>query len=252
MKLKNLAGITTIFAIVTVFVGLIFLEPTSGVVPDLIVAEVKNDVKIRKASSAIWQGARVSMVLSMGDSIKTGKDSFATLRFSYPKENSFQLYENTEVTVAELVKGKDVSLKKVNMKMLKGGTWAKLSGVASKDYRFKVTTPNTVAAISGTSLAVIVYSEEETYFCACDGVIDIGNPGKSVTIKRAQGSTVKGDAAPTRPVSDKHIVTEKKYEKDPRYAWCIHCHSTMTTGCGPAPEPEIGLFPGCAKKTGKH
>ena len=250
--MKNPGGITAIFAMATVFVGLIFLAPSSGVVPDLIVAEVKNDVKIKKASSAIWQDARVNMVLSMGDSIKTGKDSFATLRFSYPQENSFQLYENTEVTVADLVKGKDVPLKKVNMKMLKGGTWSKLSGVATKDYSFKITTPNTVAAISGTSLAVIVYSEEETYFCACDGVIDIGSPGKSVTLKRAQGSTVKGDATPTRPVSDKHIITEKKYEKDPRYAWCIHCHSTMTTGCAPEPEPEIGLFPGCAKKTAKH
>jgi hypothetical protein len=83
-------------------------------------------------------------------------------------------------------------------------------------------------------------------------MIDIGSPGKFVNLKRAQGTTVKGDAAPTKPVSDKHIITEKKYEKDPRYAWCIHCHSTMTSGCGPEPEPKTGFFPGCAKKSGGH
>jgi hypothetical protein len=222
----------------------VFGEPRN-----LVVSKIKNDVKVKKATSAIWEDAKLEMTLSMGDSIKTGKNSFATLKFSYPKDNCLQLYENTEITIAELVKGKDTPLKKVQIDMLKGGTWSKLKGMKGKDFRFNLSTPNTIAAISGTALATIVYDEDHTYFCACDGVIDVGSPGRSVTLKRCQGTAVKGDEPPSPPVSDKYIITDKRYEKDPRYAWCIHCHSMMAKKCEPKPEPKTGLFPGCAKKT---
>jgi hypothetical protein len=167
------------------------------------------------------------MALAMGDSVSTGKDSFATLTFSYPKENCFRLDQNTEVVVGELMKGEDIPLKRIKMKMLKGGTWSKLKGMEGKDFKFDLATPNTIAAVSGTALATIVYSDDETYFCACDGFIDIGAPGESVTIKRCQGTAVMGDAPPAQPVSDKYIITEMKYEEDPRYAWCMHCHIPM-------------------------
>ena len=243
MKFKIYLSIFGIFSSIAIFVGLCFVNPALGEGSSLFVAKIMNDVKIKRASSTMWQDAKLKMALSIGDSIKTGKDSFATLKFSYPKDNCLQLYQCTEITVAQLIKGKAMSLKKVGINMLKGGTWSKLKGIKSKDFEFKLSTPNTVAAISGTALATIVYSKDDTYFCACDGVIDIGVPGKSVTIKRCQGTTVKGSAAPSRPVSDKYIITEKKYQKDPRYAWCIHCHSGMKKKCE---TKKVGVFQGCA------
>jgi hypothetical protein len=242
-----------------IVVGLGFILLGAGVLlgnsiqaagPSVMIVSVENDVQIKKPPSTTWQSAMVNMTLSAGDSIKTGNNSYATLKFSYPKENCLQLYENTEVTVAELIKGRDGGLKEVGVNMLKGGTWSKLVGAKGKDLKFRLQTPNTVAAISGTSLAVIVYSKDEAYFCACDGMIQIGTPGKSVTLKRAEGTTVMGDAAPVKPASDKHIIMEEKYKKDPRYAWCIHCHSRLGGTCGPAAEQKVDVFPGCGKKAG--
>lgn len=227
MKLKYAASMVIMFVLVTAFSVSYFAKPAIGDNPSLFIAEVKNDVKVKKGDSGKWQDAKPKMALAMNDSVKTGKASYATLKFSYPEDNCFKLDQSTEIMVGELVKGNDVPLKKVNMKMLKGGTWAKLKGVKSKDFDFTLTTPNTVAAISGTALATIVYDKEDTYFCACDGMIQIGHPGKSVTIKRCQGTMVKGGVAPSAPASDKFIITDKKYEKDPRYGWCIHCHSMM-------------------------
>ena len=231
MGLKRFMSVVMVVSFMAVISVFSIPNQAFGGSPSLIIAMVKNDVKVKSALSPDWEDAKVNMALSEGDTIKTGKGSFATLKLSYPKDNCFQLYQNTEITVAELVKGKDVPLKKVRINMLKGGTWSKLKGVKSKDFKFKLRTPNTVAAISGTALATIVYSNADTYFCACDGLIDIGTPGKSVSIKRCQGTTVKGYGAPSAPASDKYIITEKKYEKDPRYSWCIHCHSMMKKKC---------------------
>ena len=246
MKIKFYLSVFTVFSFITIFVGFRSVNSASETGADLFVDKMKNDVKIKKATSEVWQDAKLKMALSIGDSIKTGENSFATLKYSHPKDNCFQLYQNTEITVAQLIKGKDKPLKKVSIDMLKGGTWSKLKDIKGQDFKFNLSTPNTIAAISGTALATIVYSEDDTYFCACDGVIEIGTPGKSVTIKRCQGTTVKGMAAPSPPVSDKYIITEKKYEKDARYAWCIHCHSMMKKECAPKPKPKTGIFPGCA------
>lgn len=245
MKLKSYRTMVAAFAVIAMFAGFYFANSTFGDAPSIIVSKIKNDVKVKRAASAVWKDAKLNMALSTGDTIRTGKNSFATLKFSYPKDNCFQLYQNTEIIVGDLIKGKDTPLKRVKISMLKGGTWAKLKGVKDKGFSFKLTTPNTVAAISGTALATIVYSKDDTYFCACDGVIDIGTPGKMVTIKRCQGTTVKGDSSPAFPLSDKYIIMDKKYEKDPRYGWCIHCHSAMMKKkCAPKPTPKKA---GCGK-----
>lgn len=199
----------------------------SGAGPDLKITKIQNEVMVKGAKSAAWKKAALNMALVEGDMVKTGKNSFATLTFSYPGENCFQLYQNTEIAVGELIRGEKGPLKKARIDMLKGGTWSKLKKADSEGLDFKLKTPNTVAAISGTALAAIVYSDQETYFCACDGLIDIGHPGVQVKIKRCQGTSVTGSNPPTAPASDKFIITDKKYEKDPRYGWCIHCHSMM-------------------------
>jgi hypothetical protein len=254
MKLKTSWYLIAVITLPLVIGATGYVRSTFGDTPDAVLSMVKNDVQVKKAASEEWIKAELNMQLAEGDSVKTGKNSFATLKFSYPKDNCFQLYENTQVKVGELVKGEDKPLKSITMNMLKGGTWSKLKDVKDKDFSFKLNTPNTVAAISGTALATIVYDDKETYFCACDGFIDIGTLGKKVTIKRCQGTTVKGDNAPSSPVSDKYIITDTKYKGDPRFAWCIHCHSMMEKKCAPKQDEEksVGLFPGCAGPQSKN
>jgi len=239
MKRKHWRTTIIIIPLLAICIGLGLVNSSLGDSPDVLISMIKNDVSVKKAAASTWQKAEMNMPLEKGDWIRTGDNSFATLKFSYPKDNCFQLYQNTEVLVGELMKGEDKPLKVIKMSMLKGGTWAKLKGVQDKDLSFRLSTPNTVAAISGTALATIVYSDKETYFCACDGVIDIGAPGKMVTIKRCEGTSVKGDAPPSFPLSDKYVIMDKKYEKDPRYGWCIYCHSAMMKEkCAPKAAPQ--------------
>ena len=246
MRLRKNGYLIAVITLSLVIGAIAYVGSTFGDTPDAMLSMVKNDVQVKMAGSADWTKAQLNMPLSKGDSVKTGKNSFATVKFSYPKDNCFQLYENTQIEVAQLIKGTDQPLKSITMNMLKGGTWSKLKGAKDKDFQFKLNTPNTVAAISGTALATIVYDDTETYFCACDGFIDIGTPGKKVTIKRCQGTTVKGDKAPSSPASDKYIITDAKYKDDPRFAWCIHCHSMMQKKCAPKEEQKsVGLFRGC-------
>lgn len=210
------------FSIIALFPAFV-----SGEGPALKITKITNDVTVKSAKSPGWTKATLNMGLVEGDRVRTGKNSFATLTFSYPGENCFQLYQNTEISVRELVRGEKGPLRKASIDMLRGGTWSKVKKADNEGLDFKLKTPNTVAAISGTALASIVYSDQESYFCACDGIIDIGEPGAQVKIKRCQGTLVKGSETPTKPASDKYIIMDKKYEKDPRFAWCIHCHSMM-------------------------
>jgi len=236
MRLRKNGYLIAVITLSLIIGATAYVGSTFGETPNAMLSMVKNDVQVKMAGSANWTKARLNMPLSEGDSVKTGKNSFATVKFSYPIDNCFQLYENTQVEVAQLSKGTDKPLKSITMNMLKGGTWSKLKGVKDKDFEFKLNTPSTVAATSGTALAAIVYNDNETYFCACDGFIDIGTPGKKVTIKRCEGTTVRGDKAPSPPESDKDIITDDKYKDDPRFAWCMHCHFMMQKICAPKEE----------------
>ncbi len=253
MYIKLLKRMLMVCIIIAAFSGYDLIKIATGENSGVRVSKIKKDVKIKRQDSQAWQDAQLHMTLLSGDSIKTGKDSAAVLKFAYPANNSFHLYENTEITVAKLIKGKDVPVKQIDIKMLKGGTWAKLKGVESKKFKFNLTTPNTVAAISGTSLATIVFENGDTYFCSCDGIIDVGAPGQAVTITRAQGTTVTGNQPPTKPINDLNIITEKKYEKDPRYGWCIDCHQRIKASQTTFDRfcvwgVRVGVFPGCCAK----
>ena len=83
------------------------LFPTwaTGESADLKLTKIQNEVMVKTSKSTTWKKAVLNMALVKGDKVRTGKNSFATLTFSYPGENCFQLYENTEIAVSELMKG---------------------------------------------------------------------------------------------------------------------------------------------------
>ena len=80
MKPKSYMGIVAVFSLIAIFLGINSINPTLGARADLLVEKLKNDVRVKKATSEEWQDAQLKMALSIGDSIKTGDNSFASWR----------------------------------------------------------------------------------------------------------------------------------------------------------------------------
>jgi len=102
------------------------------------------------------------------DTIETGKKSFCEIIVN--DKNILKLGGETKLVFK-------LSDLESTLELSKG--W--LSGVTKKIYakerKYNVKTPTAVAAIRGTSFCTKVESEDSTYFCVCNGIIELKKAG---------------------------------------------------------------------------
>ncbi len=129
------------------------------------VAFVDGDARIN--------GERVDFgdTVAVGDRVQVGPRSFLELRFG--SGNAIQFQENTVATVSIQGEFREVSVETGSFAATLGG----LARRASGDINFRVRTATTVGGVRGTSFFVRAVSPTETYFCLCNGEMDLMGPG---------------------------------------------------------------------------
>ncbi|MEW6262263.1 MAG: FecR domain-containing protein [Thermodesulfobacteriota bacterium] len=198
--------------------------------PVLVVVKLKGVVQVKSAGADSWRPAEIDLKLSPGDFIRTGPDGKAMFKLLLELENELYLYANTEMQVSDFIKNTQNAPISANIRLLKGGAWAKINTIKDSNLKFNVTTPNAVAAISGTSLAVSVWDGDQSYFCACHGTIDVKNPAGAVVINKAEGTHVAAAAPPSVPKSEKNLLMTLKNPADRKLGMCLYCHTSID-GC---------------------
>lgn len=127
--------------------------------------------------------------IKYGDAIETGKDAFCEITIN--EKNIIRLNSNTKLVFK--VSDKD------NVIELQQG-W--LSGVThkmfAKEGSYQIKTPTVVASVRGTSYCIKVEDPSSTYFCTCNGSIQLdkstGTDGELVTSSHHAARRFKKDS----------------------------------------------------------
>jgi cytoskeletal protein RodZ len=164
---KSLLMIISIIVIVCV-VGVLWIVLISETVTaraELII-DSGTEVQI-KHSGGSWISAESGMELYESDSIKTGEDSTASIILF--KSSIIRLASNTEVTLKEIIKEAETSVK---IEQEAGRTWntvQKMSGIDN----YEVETPTTVASVRGTSFDVYILADGNITITVVNGTVKV-------------------------------------------------------------------------------
>lgn len=133
------------FLICVLLFGLLFLNfcslPAKELEREAKVIFVKGDVKIQKAAQTGWIAAKEGMLLTDGDTAKTGKGAAIELSFDKENKNIVRLEENSTA----ILRGK--MLKQIELPQ---GRIRSLVKSLKKEASFEIKTPTVVAGARGS------------------------------------------------------------------------------------------------------
>ncbi|MBL7069436.1 MAG: FecR domain-containing protein [Candidatus Omnitrophica bacterium] len=205
--MKKIAGIVIITAMIATisFLTKGFAEEEQLAISaqEASILFMEGEVKVKRQSAAGWIDAEVDMILSKGDNLKTGPESWAEIGFGKGLVNVVRVRENT---LLELI-----DLGPVRLGLLKGELRSLVESL-SGDTTFEIKTPTAVCGARGTGWdtntdgkqVIVDAYEDEVYFYAVD---KDGNPVMEDPIIKAGKRGIL--AAPMRPITIKNIPINK-------------------------------------------
>jgi len=104
-----------------------------------------------------------------GDIIETGDKSFCDIMIN--EKNILRIKENSRLVL-------NVTATDSFLKLEKGWLGGITRGKFTEEGKYKINTPTVAAAVRGTSFCVKVEDEKNTYFCVCNGTINLAEAGK--------------------------------------------------------------------------
>ena len=162
-----------------------------------------GDVKIQSQASSAWQSVTSGQNVRIGDTIKTGKQSYAMINSD---GNSIKIQANTKVKFTqELVNNKPQS----SMSLYGGSVNCKMDKLKKTNSSYNVNTAASVCAVRGTEFDVAAGADGKTILQVTDGTVALSGNTKSVDVSKNQESAVKIGGEP-EPVK---IIKRQDWEK---------------------------------------
>ncbi|TAK94300.1 MAG: hypothetical protein EPO07_16915, partial [Verrucomicrobia bacterium] len=180
------------------------------------VIERQGKVELARKGSAQWSLVQSNEVLQVGDRLRTGFRSRATLRWS-----ELAVIRVDELTSMEIQPPAKAGAKP-EMELKSGATYF-FSREKPEDIQFR--TPVASGAIRGTEFNLRVAENGKTELALLHGEVALGNAQGSATLQSGEQSTVESGRAPTKsPLIDAVNVIQ----------WVLHYPAIVDTD-------EIGL-----------
>ena len=101
-----------------------------------------------------------------------------------------------------------------------GFVWAKVEKLSAGKDRFEVKTPTAVAGVRGTAFSSVVESPDKSWFCVCEGRVQVTSGEQTVTAVQGQSVTAPGAGALTPPAPDHRLLEKASDATRP----CFQCH----------------------------
>ena len=190
--------------------------PAPGATIDAVLTP-KGDVAIQPAGETTWTPAEDEVMLSVGDGIRTGAASTATLRF---QDGSIARI-NAESTLV-LAALSDDEGQSVSLQLVTGEVWSRVQQLAPGG-SFDVRTPTTLALVRGTEFNVSVDAAGETVVETLEHSVDVATietDEDGTEILSPQGSVEEGreariTLAMMRDLAEQRVAL-RAAKKDPR------------------------------------
>ena len=146
-------------------------------------------IEVAPAGTSDFAAARANQVLKIGDQVRSGKNSRATIRLS--NLSVIRVYELTTMTIRPPAKAQDNAVIEVK------------SGSAyffnrDKPNKTQFQTPSSSGAIRGTEFAVTVDEQGRTELALINGLVTLSNSAGSLELKSGEKGVVEMNQAPRK------------------------------------------------------
>ncbi|OGO02461.1 MAG: hypothetical protein A2Y59_06500 [Chloroflexi bacterium RBG_13_52_14] len=170
-------------------------SPTIGT-PSVTVSSPSGDVQVQKKGSTAWTNATNGMKLAEGDTLKTGGDGSAELRFF--EGSVMEVKANSQVVIEDLSLAATGSTS-VGLKQLLGNTVNRVGQLVDSASKYEVDTPAASAVVRGTAFNLAVKQDGFTTIQTAQGSVSFTAAGVTVTVNQGQQSTAAVGGTPSTP-----------------------------------------------------
>jgi len=162
-----------------------------------------GDVKIQPQGTASWQNAESGRAVRTGDTMQTGKKSFAVINAD---GNSIKIQANTKVRFTQdFIDNRQQS----SLALFGGSVNCKMDRLKKNNNGYNVNTASSVCAVRGTEFDVAASADGKTILQVTEGTVALSGTKKSVDVSGNQESSVRIGGEP-EPVK---IVKRQDWEK---------------------------------------
>lgn len=147
-------GVSAILILVASFVSTLPYVAAASEMDQAKVLEIKGEAKFMKAGTNGWKILEPGMILSEGDSMKTGADSEATLELSGAKKTAeIVVRKDSEFSFATFRHDEAAMTDQTLLDVGTGGVLVKAEKLIGES-KFQVRTPTSIVGIRGTIFEV--------------------------------------------------------------------------------------------------
>jgi Tfp pilus assembly protein PilF len=156
---------------------------------EAVLLAVSGTIEVAPAGTSDWSPGHASQTLRVGDQIRTGKSSRATIRLS--NLSVVRVYELTTMSVRPPTKAQQSAAIEV-----KSGATYFFNRDKPNETQFQ--TPSSSGAIRGTEFNLAVGADGRTELALLDGQVALSNSHGAVQLETGQRAVVEKDQAPQK------------------------------------------------------
>ena len=235
-------------ALLLFFIGGLFLlfRPQTNTVTTATLEQVRGAVDLMDADSDAWHSAAAGDQVMVGDQIRTGPLSTATLVFSDGSKTALQ--DKTEVAVVRMSARRDGG-RDIVLRQTLGRTHSRVQRASDQASRFEIETPAAVAAVRGTEFTTAVAAAGTTNVSVTRGILEVTAQGQTVTVLADQETTVYPGCPPSipAPIPQATPTLTATPTPNPTENVTSTCAPAPTTTSEPASAPR-STEPGCTPR----
>ncbi len=147
----KLAKIVTVAAIGMFIAVNVFAAET---VRQAKIISVTGDTVVKKMGQESWAPAKIDMMMTQGDMIKTGNESDSILDLG--GSGTVEVKPNSQLSLAQIVEDSTSGNKKTLLDLAMGEVFIKADKLRSPNEKFEVKTPTSIVGVRGTKFSVKV------------------------------------------------------------------------------------------------
>jgi len=138
-------------ALLGIFIGINVFAAETGRQAKII--NVKGDVIVKKSGQESWIPAKIDMIMTQGDVIKTGNESNALLDLG--GSGTAEINPNSQLSLAQIAQD-TTGNKKTLLDLAVGEVFIKAEKLRTTEEKFEVKTPTSIVGVRGTKFSVKV------------------------------------------------------------------------------------------------
>ena len=154
-----------------------------------IIITIEGRVEVLRGGTAVWQTAEPNQRLGVGDKLRTGENSRATIQLA--NSSVERLRSLTVITIEAARKPEGLLSLLLERGALFFKSWAKPE---TQEFR----TPTVAGAIRGTEFYLTVADDGSTVVSLIDGEVNLTSPDGALPLKSGEQATIERGRAPTK------------------------------------------------------